>query len=568
MAGIGTVLWRMRRSARHALLGLLGQPLRALSGLAVVATVWALLAALFASLLAFLGQDPYSVLKPRLVESLLSVFFLALGVLVVISHTLLAWAALFRTPAARYHAVLPLPERTLFWQAALAAGWWASWAVLVLALPLVAVLAREAARPWAFAGAAALTLLAFLACCLSLGALAALALARAIPLLRRGLRGIVLIALGAIAVGAALALTGAEARREPLTFMSEVVARLRFAEHPLLPSWWAEQGLTAALAARWGDWRWFTALLIANAAGLAVLAEWWAGRRYRRDLDALSGRPEAPADRPATRPWRLPPLLPADLALLVAKDLRLFRRDPAQVLQFTAFFGLLAFYLLMLPRIGRAFAFDDWWRPAVSLLNLTAIAMALATFTGRFVYPALSLEGRRLWVLALAPWPRARIVTGKLAFALLVGLPVSVGLAVLSGLMLELPARLVAYQAAVMAAMAVGLTAAALGLGARFADYRVEDPNRLVAGFGGTVNLLASLAFVALLLLGAALPVVGRDAVPAWVAGLLWTGGVTVLWSLPFLRLAHRCFERLDDCARPADGEARAPASLERPAAT
>jgi len=41
-------------------------------------------------------------------------------------------------------------------------------------------------------------------------------------------------------------------------------------------------------------------------------------------------------------------------------------------------FGLLGFYLLMLPRLGKAFAFDEWWRPAVSVLNLTAIAMALA----------------------------------------------------------------------------------------------------------------------------------------------------------------------------------------------
>jgi hypothetical protein len=105
----------------------------------------------------------------------------------------------------------------------------------------------------------------------------------------------------------------------------------------------------------------------------------------RIDLDALTGRPEAPS-APAIV-WRPIPLLPADLGLLVAKDLRLFLREPAQVLQFTMFFAILTFYLLLLPRVGKAFNYDALWRPIVSLLNLTAVAMALATFTGRFVYP-------------------------------------------------------------------------------------------------------------------------------------------------------------------------------------
>ncbi|MCS6969894.1 MAG: hypothetical protein RMM29_06280 [Planctomycetota bacterium] len=540
--------WRWMRSARHAVReALRTQPLRLAAAVAVISGVWALLCGLFFSLLGFLGQEAYAAIKPRLVESLLALLLLALGALVTLSHTLLTWAALFRTRSAHFHAALPLSERALFWQAAVGSALWSGWAVLILGVPLLIALAREALRPLLFVPAAALAFLAFLGCCLALGTLLALLLARLIPLLRRGLRGIVIaVALAAVVVSA-LAITGAERTREPLTFMSEVIARLRFVEHPLLPSWWAQQALSAALAERWREWGWYAALLAANAGGILVLAEWLAVRRFRRALDALSNRPERPNARPLSRPWRPLPFLPADLALLVAKDLRLFRRDPAQVLQFTVFFGLLAFYLAMLPRIGRAFAFDDWWRPAVSLLNLTAIAMALATFTGRFVYPLLSLEGRRLWVLALAPWPRARIVVGKLVFALVVGIPVSVALAVLSGAMLELPARLIVYQAAVIAAMAVGLAASALGLGARYADYRAEDPNRLVAGYGGTINLFASLLFVALLLTGAALPIIGRDTAAAWVAGILWSGGIAVLWSVFFYRLAQRWFARLED---------------------
>ena len=45
---------------------------------------------------------------------------------------------------------------------------------------------------------------------------------------------------------------------------------------------------------------------------------------------------------------------PRPVRLLILKDLRTFRRDPAQWSQFLIFFGLLAFYFLNIPRLGYA----------------------------------------------------------------------------------------------------------------------------------------------------------------------------------------------------------------------
>jgi ABC-2 type transport system permease protein len=559
MSGLGATCWRLWRggvnSSRHLLVE---QPVRGAALGSVVLAVWLMLGALFLGVLLFLGQPQYEALKPRLVESLLSLFFFTLFFLVTISDTVLVWGGLFRSRAAGFHAQLPFTERGLYWGAAIEGGLWSSWAVVVLALPLVGALVADRLfpegllRPFALGGALLMTasslaaLAAFILCCVAAGALGSLLLARLIPLLRRGLKGIIVLIVAGLALLAVLVLGSLERRSEPTAFMGEVIGKLRFAENPFLPPWWAEQALSAGLDQRWSDWGYFIALLTLTAGTLALTGEWVAGRRLRRELDQLTGRPEA-RERTRSRPWRLWPLLPADLALLAAKDLRLFLREPAQVLQFTAFFGLLAFYLLMLPRVGRAFLFDEWWRPVVSLLNLTAVSMALATFTGRFVYPLLSLEGRRLWVLAAAPWPRSRVVTAKFAFALAVGMPVSVALVSLSGFMLELPPATVAYQAAIIACMAVGFSAGALGLGARLADYDEDNPAKLVAGYGGTINLMASLAFTALLLLGAAFPLMpGAASLGAWrwLLGIVWTLGVTALWTRIFLRMAWRWFGR------------------------
>jgi ABC-2 type transport system permease protein len=563
MAGAGALQatwWRLWRSGCNTVRHLvIEQPLRGLSVALVVLFVWLMLGALFLGLLHFLGQPQYEALKPRLIESLLSLFFFTLFFLVTISDTVLVWGALFRSRAASFHAQLPLTDRQLYWGCSVEGGLWSSWAVLVLAVPLVGALVIDRLFPggtWVWFSplhallmtiGALIAVLSFVACCMGAGALGSLLLARLIPLLRRGIKGIIVLVVAALMVVAVVVLGSLEQRGEPVAFMGEVIGKLRFAENPYLPPWWAQQALSAALTAEWVTWARFIGLLATTAGLLALIGEWVAGRRLRLDLDALTGRPES-RSRTRSRAWRLIPFLPADLGLLAAKDLRLFLREPAQVLQFTMFFGLLAFYLLMLPRVGRAFLFDDWWRPVVSLLNLTAVAMALATFTGRFVYPLLSLEGRRLWVLALAPWPRTRVVTAKFTFALLVGLPVSVALVVLSGAMLALPPGIIAYQAGIIACMAVGFSAGALGLGARLADYEEDNPAKLVAGYGGTINLMASLVFSGLLLVGAVVPLLpGMGALGPWrwVAGGTWTLLVTVVWTSIFLRMSWRWFARL-----------------------
>jgi ABC-2 type transport system permease protein len=114
--------------------------------------------------------------------------------------------------------------------------------------------------------------------------------------------------------------------------------------------------------------------------------------------------------------------------------------------------------------------------------------------------------------------------------------------------MLSLPSGVVAYQAGTIACMAVGFSAGALGLGARLADYDEDNPAKLVAGYGGTINLMASLVFSGLLLVGAVFPLLPGSSVLGgwrWVVGGAWTLLVTAVWSTVFLRMAWRWFARL-----------------------
>jgi ABC-2 type transport system permease protein len=148
----------------------------------------------------------------------------------------------------------------------------------------------------------------------------------------------------------------------------------------------------------------------------------------------------------------------------------------------------------------------------------------VCVYNSRFVYPLLSLEGRKFWVLGLLPLDRAQLVWGKFGFALAGALAVGEGLVMLSDVMLGMPWLAVGLHALAVAVLAAGLCGLSVGLGACLPNFRETDPSKIAASFGGTVNLLASLLFLLVVLVTMALPWHVQMAVPSEDRGapVLW----------------------------------------------
>ena len=181
--------------------------------------------------------------------------------------------------------------------------------------------------------------------------------------------------------------------------------------------------------------------------------------------------------------------------LMMIKDFRTFRRDPAQWSQFLIFFGLLGIYFSSL----RSFAYEERdvvFRNLIGQMNLLATALTLATFSSRFIFPQLSLEGRRFWVVGMMPMPREEILFGKLAFSFAASLLISETLIGLSSFMLKVPVSMAALHAVALFGICLGLSGLSVGLGTLYPNFAEDNPSKIVAGFGGTLNLVMSLGFV------------------------------------------------------------------------
>ena len=117
--------------------------------------------------------------------------------------------------------------------------------------------------------------------------------------------------------------------------------------------------------------------------------------------------------------WRLLVFyLDRQTRLLIVKDFRTFRRDPAQWGQVLIFAGLMLLYFVNIRRSSTRATSAGAYQHGISFTEPGGHgACCMCAYMGRFIYPLLSLEGRKFWILGLLPLEREQLLWGKFAFA-------------------------------------------------------------------------------------------------------------------------------------------------------
>lgn len=216
--------------------------------------------------------------------------------------------------------------------------------------------------------------------------------------------------------------------------------------------------------------------------------EWFRNRRARvGGFDYAIG--------PAEKFFNLCFWLAPDARAVLAKDVRVFWRDTTQWGQTAMLFGLLGVYILNLRHFMQQMT-APFWVHLISYLNLAACSLNLATLTTRFVYPQFSLEGRRLWIVGLAPLGLTRLLRLKFWLAGCATLVITLSLILTSCHLIQLPWPRTLYFAAAVAVMTFTLNAMAAGIGALYPNLREENPGKIVSGFGGTLCLVLSFVYI------------------------------------------------------------------------
>jgi ABC-2 type transport system permease protein len=438
--------------------------------------------------------------------------FLVMIVMLLFSTSLILYSSLFASAEAQFLLHLPARADRIFAYRYQGALTFSSWAFLLLGAPVLIAYGLIYDAPLPFYALLPLFVLGFVLLPGSLGALVTVLLVNTIPKKRKQV--LILAALVVIIAGGLLlyrAFRRAVGPQQNITrdTLHQLMGWFAFAQGTVMPNHWMTAGLQAAARGHYGKSGYFLALIWSWGLALYLLAAWTAKRLYRRGYNRVATGGELRKryggqwlDDMLSRVLRF---LDPRMRLLIIKDFRTFRRDPAQWAQVLVFTGLLTLYF---ANIRNLFVADipTAYQNGVSLLNLLATALLLCTYTGRFIYPMMSLEGRKFWILGLLPLERERLLWGKFAFAAVGGLLIAEFLVVLSNLMLGVWWVILVLHVITVAVLAVGLSGLSDGHSACIPNFRETDPSKIAVGFGGTLNLVAGLLFLCLVVAVMAAP--------------------------------------------------------------
>jgi ABC-2 type transport system permease protein len=476
-------------------------PVRPLTVFSVMAVIFVFVFLVSLEGFAFIKMQKLA-LTDQIVGMVLDFLFLSLGIMLVFSTALLLYASLFTSPETSFLLSKPVAADKVFAYKFHGAVAFSSWAFLLLGAPVLIAYGIIGEAPWHFYILLGLFFLGFVLLPSSVGALFCLLVVNFFPRQRKTLlivgAGLFLMGLATLVYQACFIAQNESLDREA---SGRLLSRLSFARSVLAPSHWVSSGLRAAERNGSNDLGlslYYLALIWSNGLLAYLATTWSASLLYRRGVNRIATG--GSLRRRFGRSWLDTLLSPVQVFvkpstyLLLVKDFRTFRRDPAQWAQVLIFCGLL---LLAFFNIG-VFSGDSPW---VYINNLSAgtvllIGLLVAVYNGRFIFPLMSLEGRKFWILGLLPIDRAQLLWGKFAFAATMMLGFSEVLTIFSDLMLGVPLLLAIVHPLTMLVLVLGLSAMSVGLGALLADFRETNPAKIASGFGGTLNSIMGLLFL------------------------------------------------------------------------
>ena len=509
----GRLLLRLRATTAGHLIGAMLTQARLRLGLVTSLSIifWIALFALFFEAFTFIDS-----MHAEVISLLFNAFFSSLMVMMVFSTGILMYGGLYTSEEAKLLLTCPLRPESIHAHKFQEALWFSSWGFVLLGSPMLVAYGVVRHAPWPFFAMLLPFMISFVVIPAAIGSIICMLLVASLPRLRIHAISIsiLIVSVGIIwLVYSALQSTQSETMT--VAWFEETLSRLTLTEQKVLPSWWLASGLLeSGLRGETPAQGWastlealkFLGLLVANAMLLNLIAGWVARWCYRSGYSNLQA--EIPRRRQRTLSWfdhllaRSGPQWGSPLRLLLVKDLQIFRRDATQWSQFMIFFGLLGLYFFNL----RSFNYSHAYASIIGYLNLAVVGLILSTFTTRFVFPSISLEGRRFWILGLLPVSRDQIVWSKFLFAFGGGLLPCLGLVTLSTSMLGVAKETLIIHLYCCGMLCSGLSGIAVGLGAYMPNLRESSPAKIAAGFGGTLSLVLSALFIIAVVMMTALP--------------------------------------------------------------
>ncbi len=459
----------------------------------------------------FRGVDAIgTVLSIKLLEMITVVFFSIL----VFSNIVTALSAFYLSDELLLLHALPLPleriQHAKFTETLISS----SWMIVLFGMPVFGAYGVVYEAPARYYGAVLLGFIPLLVIAAALGVVCTMGLVRIFPAKRTRE---ILVLLGILFL-VILYLLFRFLQPERLFEQAELdrfvnfLAAMKTPSSVYLPSHWLTEFLVPLLFDRRGDPLFHFLLLASTAMAWVTIATWVGGRIY---IDGWMKSQEGGGTRLAasSRICRACDFLTRPLGLqtrsVVRKDVRLFLRDTTQWTQLLLLGALVVVYLynfrvLDLKKIPMPPAY---LQNLLSFLNLGLAAFVVSAVAIRFVFPAVSIEGKSFWLLRTAPISIRRFLWSKFWMYLAPLLVLAEILIVVSNGLLNVSGFMMGASVVTMLFLTAGIVGLGIGLGAVYPRFSVENVAKIATGYGAILYMILAMGFIALAVVLEAWPV-------------------------------------------------------------
>ncbi len=385
-----------------------------------------------------------------------------------------------------------------------------SWMVALMAIPMFAAYGVIYEGGWTFGFYAVAMFLPLLIIPAVLGSAVTLILVNVFPARRtRDLLSVIAIgAAGGVVMLFRLIRPERLARPEGFQNLLDFITVLRTPTSPWLPSEWATHGIMAHLVGPPDPFP--LVMLWSTAAAAVVLGAALHAKLYPPGFSKAQEGAERFIKGWIWRTVFDPLFKPLSVAKreFVIKDLKLFFRDTTQWSQLILLAVLVVIYLFNIRALplftGERVPF--FLVTVVSFLNLGLAGFVLASIAARFVFPAISLEGRQMWLLRSSPLDLRALLWSKYWVGTAPLLVLALTITVFTNVLLKATGFMMVVGVGTITLLTLAISAMALGFGALYPQFETENAAQIPTSFGGLVFMMTTIALLAVVIVIEAVP--------------------------------------------------------------
>lgn len=445
-------------------------------------------------------------LGPLLAGKMLGLALLSFISILVLSNVITALSSFFLAKDLDLLVSAPIDWLRLYLAKLLETAIHSSWMVALMAVPLLAAYGVIYHGGWFFAPFAILVMVPLLILPAVVGSALTLVLVNIFPA-RRTRDLLSIIALGA---GAGVILLFRMIRPEQLARpegfrnLLEFIAVLRTPTSPFMPSEWATRAVMGYLHGPFDIQP--VILLWSTAAAFVAFGAMLHWRIYATGFTKAQEGAER-FIRGGFWKWSLGRVMsPLSVAKreFVLKDIRLFFRDTTQWSQLILLGVLVVVYIFnikVLP-LHRGEQVGFFSVTLVSFLNLGLAGFVLTSIAARFIFPAVSLEGRQMWLLRSSPLDLKALLWSKYWVGTVPLLVLALILTGVTNWLLQASAFMMVLSLVTIFALTLAIGALALGFGTLYPQFETENAAQIPTSFGGLVFMMTTIALLAVVIGG------------------------------------------------------------------